>query len=92
MKKLIKTIALIVICIFVSYQIVYSWEIEGRAGQLLYNDSEIRAGNSVEIRVKHKGLFIFGEQDNLLSMVIILTLILSALVLSKKLSTGCLDI
>ena len=66
MKKLITIIALIIICIFVSYQIVYSWEIEGRAGQLLYNDSEIRAGNSVEIRIKHKGLFIFGERDSLL--------------------------
>ncbi|KKN67731.1 hypothetical protein LCGC14_0458790 [marine sediment metagenome] len=62
MKKLIKSIILILLF----GTSVHGWEIEGRISQMLYNDPEIRAGNSIEIRAKHKGLFIFGEQDNLL--------------------------
>ncbi len=65
MKRLITIYILILLIFLVS---VNSWalEIEGRTGQMLYNDPEIRAGNSIELRIKHKEFFVFGERDNLL--------------------------
>ena len=45
---------------------VGAWELEGRVGKMLYDDAEIRAGESIEVRVKHEDAFVFIENDKLL--------------------------
>ena len=60
-KRLI--IILFVLCVAVPS---HAWEVEGRVSRMLYDNPEIRAGNSIELRVKNKGVFLFGERDNLL--------------------------
>ncbi len=62
MKRLI----LIVFLLLLSTVPARSIELEARAGQMLYSDSELRAGNTIELRIKHKGVFVFGGRDNLL--------------------------
>ena len=61
-----KVVIFLMILIAISHGNVNALELEGRIGQMLYGDSEIRAGNSIELRIKHKNVFAFIERDNLL--------------------------
>ena len=59
MKKLI-----VVLMILVFPSIVLAFEIEPRIGYIIYNDSETRAGKSLELRIKKNPVFISIQRDD----------------------------
>jgi len=61
-----KRLLLVCIMVFGLVGNVYGFEAQVSAGYMSYNDDELRAGPTIEVRLKQKSLFAYGSTESLL--------------------------